>query len=47
MAVERNPRTLTFLFVMIVLCYLFSHIDNGILATYNSELEIDLKIDKS
>jgi hypothetical protein len=47
MALERNPRTIKFLYVMIVLCYLFTHIDNGILATYNSELELDLKLDKS
>jgi hypothetical protein len=47
MAAERNPRTITFLFVMIVLCYLFTHIDNGILSTYNSELQIDLKIDST
>ena len=47
MTVERNPRTITFLFVILVLCYLFTHIDNGVLATYNNELEKDLKIDKS
>ena len=47
MTKERKVGVTTFLYVMIVFCYIFCHIDNGILAVCNESLGKDLGISES
>ena len=47
MIIERKAGVTTFLYVMIVFCYIFCHIDNGILAVCNESLGKDLGISES
>ena len=44
---ERKGGITTFLYVMIVFCYIFCHIDNGILAVSNESLGKDLGVSDS
>ena len=44
---ERKGGVTTFLYVMILFCYIFCHIDNGILAVCNEFLGKDLVVSES
>ena len=47
MGLERKRGVITFLYIVIVFCYVFCHIDNGILAVTNESLGKDLSISES
>jgi fucose permease len=44
---ERNPKVVVYLYILVLLCFLFCHIDTGILAVSNTLIKDYFKISDS